>query len=212
MIAVCKKKKIKNIIIAGDFFDELAFSPFTDYDKLNWVDEKGYAREVGDIIFKTFKQVKFITGNHDIRCFKRLKAKGDVYGIWDEVFKREDTKNFVSMYSHCKLHSGDKKWHITHPQYGTKTDYGLRELMAIHPGYNVIAGHSHINKRVQDASGTVEGIYLGGMIAPEKIGWKQRRDDLRFKWHPSFAVIEDGYADVFYKDFTNWGRILGSNK
>ena len=58
-------------------------------------------------------------------------------------------------------------------------------------------------------SGTVDLIYLGGIIDPIKIGWKQRRDDMRMKWHPSFVVVEEGYADMYYKYFTNWKKLLG---
>lgn len=204
IIPLCKKHGITKHLIVGDFFDELAFSKFVDYERLTWAEEKGYAREVGEILFAEFNETRFLMGNHDNRLFKLMMGKGDPMTVWEEVFLKAANDKWVSLYNHCFLTSGGRRWFITHPDSGGITPAWLKRRKEKYPDCSIMGAHSHKYMNIQDGSADYRLVALPGMQDNLKIGWKQRRDDTDYLWSMGFAIIRDGIHHVFDTNWTDW--------
>ncbi|MCK9596447.1 hypothetical protein M0R19_04645 [Candidatus Pacearchaeota archaeon] len=201
---ICEKYEIENHLIAGDLLDEEAYSHFVDYKKLSWKEEKGYIREIQNGLFKPFKRTCLLMGNHDNRMFKALAGRGDPFSVWEEVFLKEATPDWVSIYAYCYLKSGDRKWYISHPTKGGITDTWLRRRKEIHWDCNILGAHTHKYFNRSDASAEFQLIGLPGMQDQKRIGWKMRRDDDDYNWVTGFAIIKNGFIRVFTEKFTDW--------
>lgn len=99
MIATAKKFKTKNLLVAGDFLDQAAFSMFFIQETADFKEELEGAREIFQLLAGWFTNIKFLLGNHDTRLLKLLQFKLGA----EDFFKMISDKLQLSQYPYCKI-------------------------------------------------------------------------------------------------------------
>lgn len=187
--------KISNLLIAGDFFDEIQFSDFdtSSEDMVNLDEEVESGKAIYKSLQGVFKNIHFTTGNHDVRLWKKLIRAGKVNDkTWKTMWNLIDGDMRVSPYRYCEVNN---YWRITHPKYAVRIGSlggmpGIRYRAKL--DRSMIFAHGHWWGMVQDPSGKYYMILPGCMVDQNKIAYSNVWDTPYENWHNGFLYVEKG--------------------
>ena len=209
-LKVRDKYKISQLLLAGDFLNCSAQSPFYTMFPIPWEDEKESARAVLKECGKEYDKIYLLTANHELRYMKLLKAqydpstieqdKGYNLDVWQNVLGdiRQDLKDKsrISIYPYCDI---GKDWRVFHPATARKQPLSLaRELSNIH-GKSAIVTHAHLTGWCMAPDGKKELIDCGVFADPLGFDYKNLRVTAHYAWNESFVAIVNGHGRVFLK-------------
>lgn len=204
-LKVANKLKIDTLVIAGDLFNQDAFTIFVgDSDKKSWRKEK----EVGGVFFKqaldNFKEIYLIAGNHDMRFFRIVMGQID-YPDWLKMVSDNIGKRIVvaGNYRYCDF---GLKWHITHPKNYSKISTRVAEQIAVKTQRSIISGHGHHQGIRYDPSAKLLCIDCGSMIDAKKCEYTSMVDTTHPYWNCGFVVLQDEYPTLFSNKLTDWKK------
>jgi len=194
-IRECHSRKIKKLVIGGDFFEMSAFSYFFGYTKVAWREEKEVAKKVINILNEAFEEISFIVANHEIRWLRALadKYEGDIFDIY-ELIGITDTKNITLK---NKIIVGD--WMIVHPKNARKNSLSLaNDLSGLYPDKHMIVTHAHRQAIGKEKSGKRWVIDLGLMADPKQLEYINFNVTTHPMWNPGFLIVQNNIPELFW--------------
>jgi predicted phosphodiesterase len=206
LIAMTQKFKIKNIIIAGDFFNQDAFSHYQNAHDISFNEELQIATDLLDKLCQTFSNIYILTGNHDLRILKALSHKLNYHDFWKMVTGKLDKQIFVSEYPYLRLldRKGEEKMHVTHPRnFSTLPTRVARNLNHKYQ-MGVAVAHGHAMGVSYSPSGRDVLIDTGFMGDPTKVEYVCLNDTTHSRWTVGFSVWYNGYVYQFPYKHTDW--------
>jgi hypothetical protein len=214
VIAIAKRFGVTQLVIAGDFGDLHAFSPFGDGGK-DWKWEKGKLRTLIKALVANFSRVVWLMGNHDLRLWKQLKGMGTEDDIFELIIQAEATNKV--QYSTYPFAIINDSWMITHPasysRLQTRNSFFLSskympELMekgqSPNGRYGFISYHGHQGGTGFDPSSMIETVDGMGMFDPQRVKYKTMRVTTHAEWVPGFMMLRKNFLYRFPKHTTDW--------
>src|SRR4030042_1584279 len=209
MLEVAMKYKITNVVHAGDFWNQDAFSYWwvTKEDSVSFDKEVAYSKKIVNSLTSHFKDVRFFLGSHDIRFWKLLYSQGK-YDSYETVWNLlENDQIKVSPYRYCEVGT---EWRINHPKNTVKVG-GLPAIrMSAKFNRSVIFGHGHWQGWVWDPSGKHMLVAPGCLCDPRRISYKNCWDTSHDEWVPGFMAVFEKKKAVVFNEQTPWGVYLGN--
>lgn len=204
MIRAAKKHKVKNLIIAGDFFNMEDFSSYPPPQPEAAIDIERYdGNLVMKTLLKTFDQIYFIWGNHDFRLTRKLgfKKSFEECMTWmlSELTEEEWTRLHVSELDHMTYYpTGEDglQFRICHPKNYSDVPLAVGKKLAVKYGCSIITAHSHhcaIGAAPNGVDLLIEG---GGFFDKERTEYIQRTTD-NHEWVQGFTVFRDGLPTLY---------------
>lgn len=197
MITTAKKFKVRNLLVAGDFLDQAAFSTFFVQEELDFREELEGAREIFKLLAGWFTNIKFLLGNHDIRLLKLLQFKLGA----EDFFKMISDKVQVSQYPYCKINN---KWYITHPKNYSKIATRVAHWLNHREQCHVGVAHGHAMGVTYSPSGREVLFDTGGIFDQTRVEYKNLIDTTHANWISGFSLIYRDYLYQFPKAHTDW--------
>lgn len=201
MIQMSEKFGITKLIIAGDFFNQDAFSHYLSRDACSFGEEQHVASEVLDILCTAFDEIYVLTGNHDIRLLKVLSFKLKTDDIWKMVTSELGRQIKVSEYPYLKINS---KWHITHPKNFSILPTQVARKMNHKYQQSVGVAHGHAMGITYSPSGNEVLFDTGGMFDQDKVEYSRMCDTTHSEWQTGFSIIKNNFLYQFPKKHTDW--------
>ena len=195
MIGEATKRKITNLLIAGDFFDMNNFSKFFNLNKISWVEEKMFAKGVLDVLKGTFKQIAFMVANHELRWLKAFQkgSEGDILDIYHLI----GFSKFQNLTLHHKCFVRD--WVVIHPDTYRKNPLSYaRERSNVYKDKNIVITHAHMQASGKDPSGQYFLVDLGCMMDPNKMEYKNLKETAHYNWNKGFMVVEEDSRPILF--------------
>ncbi len=210
VVEVGKREKIKQLLIAGDFFD---------FDRLSWWlkaanaedmavpldDELNLASMVLEKLEKQYSTIYFMGGNHWLRLLKNITFSVPSKKLLGLVNRANDSKYKINEYFDWILI--DDKVRVTHPGKARRSDYTLsRDLSYIHPNQWLVVAHRH---RVNDGF-TPSGnpmLEIGWLGDTERMRYIQHTDSTYYNWVNGFCYYKNGILRNLTEFNTDWSEI-----
>lgn len=192
-----------DLIIAGDFFDEVMFSFFDIRDKTTWQKEKEFASVFINQLLEVFDNIYILMGNHDLRILRLLKFKENFEGLIRSI--TQDKRVKISDYPKAEI---NKDWEVYHPRSYSQISGQVAKKLAEKYGKNVIATHGHFTSYSFDRSGKYECIDIGGLVDYDKIEYVAHSITTHPRWINSFMILRDNKPYIFTEktDWDFWGK------
>jgi predicted phosphodiesterase len=185
------------LIIASDLFNMAAFSTFpkTDYPE-SYDAEMDLAEKLMKYYLRYFKDIYWITGNHDERLTKMTRAEHGLKDVVRSVVDSADRPRVhFSPLNYMYLFSGDRKWLIAHQNKYAKTRLLKAQALCDIHHCNVLTAHEH------HAGITLsrDGLYTlvnNPMLANDPAYVKEHISDMP-RMCKGFSVIREGRVDQY---------------
>lgn len=206
-IAVSESHRIRQICVAGDFFDGKTVSKYRDGARQHTLQyEMRVARDMFYDFLDRFKDIYFITGNHDARLPKYMDFEFSLDFFFDIV--APDEKIHVSDYAYC-IHEGTEgiDTRITHPLNFSKVKGTVASELADIKMQHILMGHTHHICDTFSKSGQFRACEIGGLFDKEKTEYYMKLDRRNPEWDNGFAMIRDSKITLFHKG-TDWDILL----
>ena len=199
-------RKIKTLMIAGDFFDQDQFKIWMNTGvKVDWDTELQAGRELFECLLNQFEKIYFILGNHDIRIFRALGSIFDVKNLFYQLVPIDlvGVRVFPSNIKYAMTE--DKNWIICHPSnYSKQTIKTPLDIIAIEHK-NVICAHGHHFGSGNDQSGKYIGADCGGMFSQDSMTYNGSTvKSSHSKWKNGFVLINEKSDLKLYSDGYEW--------
>jgi hypothetical protein len=201
MIAMAHKFDLNRLIIAGDFFNQDAFSHYLSMDAIDFGEEKAIATDIMEKLCLSFDEIYILTGNHDIRLLKMLSFKLRIEDVWKMVTTEIGRQIKISEYPYLKIND---KWHITHPKNFSVMPTSVARRMNHKYQQSVGVAHGHQMGITYSPSGKEVLFDTGGMFDQEKIEYSRMNDTTHSEWQTGFNIIKNDYLYQFPKNHTDW--------
>lgn len=210
VIEIGKKEGIKQLLIAGDFFD---------FDRLSyWLkvsnaedmavpleDELSFSSMVLERLESQYDTIYFIGGNHWSRLLKNISFSVSSTRLLGLVDRANDPRYKLNEHFHWILI--DDKVRVTHPGKARKSDYTLaRDLAYIYTNHWLVVAHRH---RVNEGF-TPDGrpqLEIGWMGDTERMRYVQHVDSVYYQWVNGMAVYAKGKLKNLTEFNYDWEEI-----
>lgn len=201
MIQISDKFDIHRLIIAGDFFNQDAFSHYISRDAIDFGEEKKIATDIMDKLCKFFDEIYILSGNHDIRLLKLLAFKLKIDDIWKMVSTEIGRQIKVTEYPYLRIND---KWHITHPKNFSILPTSVARKMNHKYKRHVGVAHGHQMGVTYSPSGDELLFDTGGMFDQDKVEYSRMCDTTHSEWQTGFSIIRNDFLYQFPKKHTDW--------
>jgi predicted phosphodiesterase len=201
MLAVSEKLGLNKLIIAGDFFNQDAFSHYLNIDTCDFGYEKNVASEILEILCQSFDEIYILTGNHDIRLLKLLAYKLKIEDVWKLVTTELGRQIKVTAYPYLRIND---TWHITHPKNFSILPTSVARKMNHKYQMSIGVAHGHQMGITYSPSGTDVLFDTGGMFDQDKVEYSRMSDTTHCEWQTGFSVIRNNFLYQFPKKHTDW--------
>lgn len=210
VVEIGKIEGIKQLLIAGDFFD---------FDRLSfWAkvanaedmtvpleDELALASMVLEELESQYDTIYFVGGNHWSRLLKNITFSVSSRRLLGLVDRANDSRYRLNEYFHWIMI--DDKVRVTHPGKARKMDYTLaRDLSSIFPNYWMVVAHRH---RVNEGF-TPDGrpqLEIGWMGDTDRMRYVQHVDSTYYRWINGFAIYRNGKLHNLTEYNYDWTEI-----
>lgn len=182
---------IDQLLVAGDAFE---FAGYSQYAALVEATPAGYdtdgVRYALGMWAETFKEIRFISGNHDARLMKLLNGTLPADTIEDLFMSLlgNPANAQYSLYGYCIIDTPQGEWRITHPQNYSRNALAVARKLAYKHRQHVACLHVHHSATGLDDSGQFVIADIGCLADPEKLSWVSLFDSA------STPVMNQGYA------------------
>jgi len=186
---------LDTLIIAGDYFDQSAFSHWPSQDKIDWRDEQRMAARVLRTLTGLFGSVVVLQGNHDVRKLRTVEYKEtlrDVFLTLDVPLKNVQ----VSDAPFCIVSSKIGDVMVSHPKSYSQIPGQVARRLATKHQMHQIVGHGHFSCLTYDASGRFVCMDIGGFPAYEKTPYVNQHLTTHPLWVNGWASITPGGIEL----------------
>ncbi len=208
VVIVARKRKIKNLLIAGDFWDYSNYSLYDDVvPQASWQTEKAAGKRVIQEWGKWFTRVEFLMGNHERRKEKRLQGHEDDEDIFSPL--AAVCKNIHSTnYGWAEITSGGELYRVTHPKNYSVLSLTVADQLALKYDCHVISFHEHHLAMGLDRYGRHIIVNGGCLVDPTRLSYVALDDSKSAAMVNGFVTIKDGTPDLFGPPpFTDWTQL-----
>lgn len=208
MIECARKNKIKNLIIAGDYFHMEEFSSFLPYQPEAALEiEKHDGNLIMKTLCRTFDTIDIIWGNHDFRLARKLGYKKSfeecMDWMLDQLTVEERAKLRISSLDHMFYYPiADKKWYVCHQSNFSKVPLTVPRSLAQKYSCSVFSTHSHHCALGMAHNGVDICIEGGGFFSKSRTEYIQKSTD-NHEWVPGFTMFKEGVPTVVSPAFGN---------
>lgn len=170
LIEVAKEHSVKDLIVAGDFWDCDNYSKFS---RLTWVQTfQQEIKEVATILEHLscyFSGIYFCRGNHEKRW---IDMNNGMAGMEELFAQTKITEGYqVTLDDHLYLYQNDQKWLMCHPKSFRQTNLSVVKDLAAKHQCNVIGGHGHQFAQGWDRSGSYRIADGGGLFDRDSLDY-----------------------------------------
>ncbi len=205
---VARKLKIRNLLIAGDFWNYDHLKIYEDaIPPPTWATE----RAAGKLLMKSwaswFRRVEMLTGNHERRKSKQTGGQEDDEDIFSPLAAVHPHLR-STIYGWCNLQSGEECYRITHPAAYRQAPLSVANELAQKFHCHIVSWHEHHFGISFDRYGRYL-IINGGILADyHKFDYVVLDDNIRPTMKQGFVAIKDGYPYLFgVSPFTDWTQL-----
>lgn len=207
VVKVARKRRIKNLLIAGDFWD---YSNYSIYDDVvppaSWQTEKAAGKRIMKAWGAWFSRVEFLMGNHERRKEKRLQGHEDDEDIFSPlaaVCRNMHSSN----YGWADVTSGGEKYRVTHPKNYSVQSLAVADQLALKYDCHIISFHEHHLAKGVDRYGRHIIINGGCLVDPAMLAYVGLDDNKAAAMVNGFVTLRAGVADLYGPHpFTDWGQ------
>jgi hypothetical protein len=206
VVQVARKNKVKNLLIAGDFWD---YSNHSIYDDVvppaSWQTEKAAGKRIIQEWGAWFSRVEFLMGNHERRKEKKLQGHEDDEDIFSPL--AAVCKNMHSTnYGWAEVYSGSEKYRITHPKAYSINQLTVADALALKYDCHVISFHEHHLAIGLDRYGRHIIINGGCLVDCGALAYVALDDSKAAAMVNGFVMVKRGTPTLFGPPpFTDWG-------
>jgi len=198
MFEIAKIWKIPDCLIAGDFFNQDAFSFFDGRYKYSWEKEKQKARVFMNHLLLQFNKVYVILGNHDLRILRMLKFQETFKSLMLGITISQ--RVIVTEYPRAEINDD---WLCVHPKSYSQISGRVAQKLAGKYHKNFICPHGHFTSYSFDISGDYQCIDIGGLMDYDKTEYVNFSITTHPRWVGGFLVLDKSYPYIFHEK-TNW--------
>lgn len=199
-------RKVPNLVINGDFLDEVQASTYVNVGpQATLKEELMIGSAVLNDLLDYFEKIYIVLGNHDLRLLKMVGKEAEVMlseGYAKILFghmidnRLIDTRVFISNLQWCETQDG--RWLMTHPKSYSRGGSIVPVRIAQKYAKNVIGGHGHHLAMAYTDSGRNMGIDGGGMFNEDSMLYKQSMADVSPDFNNGFVLLnEKGEAKLY---------------
>ncbi len=203
---IAERFKIRTAVILGDFLNYDRLSTFLRHDTVRAQEEVDTASKIIEWLFKWFKRVYWILGNHDSRLWLLLHNEFDQDHLARLVTTRVGKGVIVTEYPFAILKSGGQEWRLDHPHNYSRVPGSNPVRMVTKYRMSVVSGHNHLVGVQQDPSGLDFGVDLGTACDGSRVHFYQKTETNFPVWTRAFGMIRKGafYHFVMDDHLTDW--------
>lgn len=204
---VGRKEKIRNLLVAGDFWDYSHLSLYDDVvQPATWQTERAAGKRLVQTWGDWFTNVRFLTGNHERRRSRRTDGAEDDEDIFSPL--AAVAKGIKStIYGWCELSSGGECYRVSHPAAYRQTPLSVVNELAQKFQCHIIGFHEHLFGITISRYGRYI-IVNGGMLGDEsKFAYTTLDDNIKPRMKKGFVMVRDGTPTLFgAAPWTDWGK------
>jgi Icc-related predicted phosphoesterase len=203
---VGKKLKINRLIVAGDFYNFDLMSAYAHLvEPPSWKTEKKAARHMADVWLESFKEIRFLMGNHDRRITKSTGFM-DEDDLHDLLGRPERCQ--WSKYGWCVVKSDNGDWRVTHPRNYSINPLIVADTLAQKFDSHIISFHEHHSSISLDRYGRHIIVNGGCMVDDKKLAYVSLDDSKSAAMKKAFVVLKDGYPYLMAEGITDWSKTI----
>lgn len=198
MIETARRENIRQLIVAGDFFN---FDALSAYDPKQ--DDANLAREYTEglavmrVLSESFDTIYYLWGNHDARMTKALghamrfrDAMKMVFGaLGAEILSKMMFTNLDHMW--VEFDGQEFPWYICHPANYSRVPLSNTRQLAAKVNANVITAHSHHAAIGHATDGIKVACEGGGLFDKDKTAYLQRSTTFP-TWQQGYGFFKGG--------------------
>jgi len=182
---------IDQLLVGGDAFDFRRYSQYAALvpDCVRGDEESG-VRYALNVWAETFKEIRFISGNHDARLMRLLNGTlpaDTIEDIFMGILGNPANVKY-SLYGYAIIDTPQGEWRITHPQNYSRNALAVGRKLAYKHRQHVACLHVHHSATGLDDSGQFVIADIGCLADPQKLAWVSMFDSA------STPVMNQGYA------------------
>jgi len=200
-IDLADKWGIRKVGMAGDLFDQGAFSFYGRQQGVEWRDEHDAAMQAVRALLSRFEQVTISQGNHEVRVIRKIAHALDI-ADWNDMLYGEihSPKLNVTPYHWFIVESGGQRYRVTHPRNASITPGFVAAKVAEKYNTHVITSHGHLNGWRRDTSDRLWCIDMGMCADLERLAYVVTEDNTRPIMQQGAVLILDGIPALVTPD------------
>ena len=177
-------------VIGGDLVDFAAFSKWGRQERVEAEDEIRTARQIVNALARSFDQVVYGAGNHEMRL---PRITGNLLELRDAMEMFVNAANVtVSDYHYSILVSNGVEYQVEHPKNASSIATRVPTKLAEKYHRHIIAGHGHLWGQARDVSGEYWGIDAGICADPMRLAYNAKTHNTRPMMNQGAAMVLDG--------------------
>lgn len=210
MIECAKRNKIKQLIIAGDYWNMDSFSSYLPHqEEAEWQIERYDGNYIMKVFAQIFDEIWFIWGNHDFRLTKATGFKESftacmkwaLNGLTEQEYAKINFSDLDYMY-YYPTGQGGLKFRVCHPQNFSKVPLTVPRELAVKYSCSIISAHSHHCSKGVASNGKDVIMEAGGFFAKDRTEYIQRTNTSH-EWVQAFAMFKEGLIEQISPVFGN---------
>jgi len=192
---IAREHGCKELLIAGDMFDQAMFSVFKSSLKSTWEQESKGVEKCLLMLLEQFDKITIIMGNHDARLLRLLNYELQFTDVVCMVM--QDARLHISQRPMAMINPGPEQWMVSHPKsYRQISGQVGKDMAAKHLCHQVIT-HGHLTCHTFDRSGRFHCIDIGGLVHYEKCEYVMQQLTTHPKWVNGFLLLLDNEPLLF---------------
>lgn len=207
MIEVAGANNIKQLIIAGDFFNLDGFSTYAPHQpEAAFEIERAEALHIMGILLDVFDDIYFSWGNHDHRIARFLNFKLSfeycMKWILADLGEERLSKIHFSDLDHLMYHTSERDFRVCHPPHFSAVPLTVPRKLAQKYGCSIMTAHSHHCAMGVALDGWNLVIDTGGFYDKRKTEYIQRTTT-HHEWVPGFVLFKNEAPTLYSPLFNN---------
>lgn len=216
VLALARKWEIPTLIIAGDFIDFEAFSPFaplmsimSDAERQEQAKAEDEFRAAEQFFEATsdFERVVHLLGNHEERLARILRVELSPIRLL-RLYCQQSNVEITAFYQ-CLVQSGGREYTVCHPRNVSVIPTRVAQFL-IHRKFRrpTVTAHTHLWGIVQDDSGQDVAIDIGVGADPARLKYIQVKPNTRPAVSQGALILRRGYPWLLSPKWTDFEALL----
>jgi predicted phosphodiesterase len=206
-MSIGQKFGVETLIINGDFIAMDSFSCHgkTAVSRLDFEKELEPALESVEVFLRQFKQIVYLTGNHE----RRLSYKSDGHLSLRFFFRHLADDVAYSEYAFCIAETNGVRYLVCHPKNYSRVALSVPTKLASIKLMNIVSGHTHRLAVGYDQSDSFWVVESGHCRDKDKTRYKSIEVTTHPEWNAGFVLLINGIPFTIDKrNFEFWARVV----
>jgi hypothetical protein len=205
MVHVAKMHGIKNIVLGGDFLDNILYSKFLPRVEGTTSEQQfEVAERILEMLLDEFDKVVWMRANHEARFFSRLDNKLGMERFAHLISSSVGDKLITTEYPYLHI---NEHWRLTHPLNFSIIPMRIAFQMAAKYRMSILCAHGHRFGLSFDHSGQDLVVDTGGLFDITKLEYIMLSDSVNPVMNQGFVVIDNNFPYLYGPMVTDWKKI-----